>query len=121
MENVGYNKTVTAAGIEHLLSAALQVAPGLAEASLSQCWSGLRPDSSDGLQAALDRALEPLNDRERDIIRRYYGLGRTEAMSLAEIGESVNLSRERVRQIRERAFAKIRQGEQARLLAEYLD
>ncbi|MBE0566014.1 MAG: sigma-70 family RNA polymerase sigma factor [Krumholzibacteria bacterium] len=74
----------------------------------------------EALEAALAEALAALDPRERQIIERYYGLGGTGGVSLEEIGASLRLSRERVRQLRNRAFARIRQGARGPLLAEFL-
>ncbi len=49
LENVGFNKDVTAHGVHQLLHAALEIVPGLAEARLTQVWAGLRPDTRDNL------------------------------------------------------------------------
>ncbi len=95
--------------------------PSLAE-SLSDPNEVLQPDGfeREAMNLELDQALNQLNERERHIIQRYYGLGHHPRQSLEVIGKSIMLSRERVRQIRNRAFAKIRDCYRGQLLAEYL-
>ena len=72
------------------------------------------------LQREMSEALELLSPRERDILIRYYGLGRAETSSLEAIGQDINLSRERVRQIRNQALAKIRQTVNGEKLVDFL-
>jgi RNA polymerase primary sigma factor len=74
----------------------------------------------EAMNLELDQVLNQLNDRERHIIQRYFGLGSHPPQSLEVIGQSIRLSRERVRQIRNRAFAKIRDCYRGQVLAEYL-
>jgi RNA polymerase primary sigma factor len=69
----------------------------------------------------LRAALAELDPREREIVVRYYGLGARTAESLETIGESLHLSRERVRQLRNRAFARMRAGRRGAALAELVD
>ncbi len=72
------------------------------------------------LQREMNEALGLLTPRERDIVTRYYGLGKQETASLEAIGHDINLSRERVRQIRNQALAKIRQTVNGDKLVDYL-
>jgi len=65
-------------------------------------------------------ALDMLKSRERDIVVRYYGLGTEEPASLETIGQDINLSRERVRQIRNQALGRIRQAVSGGKLVDYL-
>jgi RNA polymerase sigma factor (sigma-70 family) len=60
------------------------------------------------LGAELDRLLSPLNDREREILRLRYGLDRGDPRTLDEVGEVLNLTRERIRQIEKGALSKLR-------------
>jgi RNA polymerase primary sigma factor len=74
----------------------------------------------DELHREMAEALQLLSPRERDIVTRYYGLGRQETASLEAIGQDINLSRERVRQIRNQALAKIRQTVNGEKLVDFL-
>ena len=66
-------------------------------------------------RAALDRAMGVLSPRERQVLAMYYGLDGHEPMTLKEIGQAFGVSRERIRQLRERALARLR-GDDARTL-----
>ena len=72
------------------------------------------------LEQELADAMDLLSARERDIVARYYGLGSVETASLETIGQDINLSRERVRQIRNQALAKMRQHGHGQRLVDYL-
>jgi len=72
------------------------------------------------LKIEVDRVLETLNQREADIIRLLYGIGNRPSMSLGEIGEIFELSRERVRQIKERAIRRLRHQSKTKVLQSYL-
>ena len=74
---------------------------------------------NESLAKEVERALEILTDRERDIIRYFFGIGCSE-MTLEEIGEKFDLTRERVRQIKEKAIRKLRQSSRSNLLKSYL-
>ncbi len=72
------------------------------------------------LERELADAMSLLSPREKDIVARYYGLGAEETASLETIGQDINLSRERVRQIRNQALAKMRQHGHGARLVDYL-
>ena len=74
---------------------------------------------NESLATEVERALEILTERERDIIRYFFGIGCSE-MTLEEIGEKFDLTRERVRQIKEKAIRKLRQSSRSSLLKSYL-
>lgn len=72
------------------------------------------------LKTEIQRALETLPEKEADIIKMCYGLGGQYPMSLVEIGETFGLTRERVRQIREKAIRKLRHNSRNKNLKQYL-
>ena len=74
---------------------------------------------NESLSTEVDRALETLTERERDIIKYFFGIGCSE-MTLEEIGEKFDLTRERVRQIKEKAIRRLRQSSRSKLLKSYL-
>ena len=74
---------------------------------------------NESLQKEIDRALATLTDRESDIIKMFFGLGCQE-MTLEEIGDKFQLTRERVRQIKEKAIRRLRQDSRSKLLKGYL-
>ena len=75
---------------------------------------------SESLSTEIDRALGVLNEREKQIIERSFGINNQPEMTLEEIGETFGLTRERVRQIREKAIRKLRAGARNSLLRSYL-
>ncbi len=74
---------------------------------------------NESLATEVDRALESLTDRERDIIKYFFGIGCSE-MTLEEIGEKFDLTRERVRQIKEKAIRRLRHSNRSKFLKSYL-
>ena len=81
------------------------------------------PDKSlilDSLRTEIERALETLTPREADVIRLYFGLGDQHAMTLEEIGETFDLTRERVRQIKEKAIRRLKHTSRSKILKTYL-
>jgi RNA polymerase primary sigma factor len=74
---------------------------------------------NESLSKEIDRALSTLTERESDIIKMFFGLGGQE-MTLEEIGDKFGLTRERVRQIKEKAIRRLRQNSRSKLLKGYL-
>jgi RNA polymerase primary sigma factor len=72
------------------------------------------------LNTEINRALDTLSPREADVVKLYYGIGDQQSMTLAEIGQTFDLTRERVRQIREKAIRKLRHNTRSKLLKAYL-
>ncbi|MBX9850577.1 MAG: RNA polymerase sigma factor RpoD/SigA [Cytophagaceae bacterium] len=85
--------------------------------------SEVTPDSNlmnDSLRKEVQRALSTLTQREADVITLYFGLNGEHSMTLEEIGEKFNLTRERVRQIKEKAIRRLRHTSRSKALKPYL-
>ena len=74
----------------------------------------------DSLRTEIERALETLTPREADVIRLYFGLAGQHSMTLEEIGETFDLTRERVRQIKEKAIRRLKHTSRSKILKTYL-
>eukprot|EP01012_Entosiphon_sulcatum_P056499 TRINITY_DN80177_c0_g1_i1.p1 TRINITY_DN80177_c0_g1~~TRINITY_DN80177_c0_g1_i1.p1 ORF type:complete len:289 (-),score=58.47 TRINITY_DN80177_c0_g1_i1:46-912(-) len=74
----------------------------------------------ESLRNEIDRALTGLTSREADVVRLYYGLSGGHSHSLEEIGEKFELTRERVRQIKEKAVRRLKHASKSRILKDYL-
>ena len=74
---------------------------------------------NESLGTEVERALATLTEREKDIIKYFFGIGCSE-MTLEEIGEKFGLTRERVRQIKEKAIRRLRHSSRSKLLKSYL-
>jgi RNA polymerase primary sigma factor len=74
---------------------------------------------NESLSREIDRALSTLSDREKEIIQMFFGIGMQE-MTLEEIGDKFGLTRERVRQIKEKAIRRLKQNQRCKLLRPYL-
>ena len=82
-----------------------------------------KPDTelmNDSLRREVQRALSTLTQREADVIALYFGLNGEHSMTLEEIGERFNLTRERVRQIKEKAIRRLRHTSRSKALKPYL-
>jgi RNA polymerase primary sigma factor len=77
-------------------------------------------DHHDSLRCEIERSLSTLTDRQRDVIKLYFGIGVEHPMSLEDIGEKFSLTRERVRQIKDKAITKLRTASRCQLLKTYL-
>ncbi|CAI8356648.1 RNA polymerase sigma factor RpoD/SigA [Bacteroidota bacterium] len=74
----------------------------------------------ESLKVEIERALSKLTKREAEVIRLYFGIGREHSLTLEEIGERFDLTRERVRQIKEKALRKLRHHNRSAALRVYL-
>ncbi|HCN05836.1 MAG TPA: RNA polymerase subunit sigma [Bacteroidetes bacterium] len=81
------------------------------------------PDSElmrESLRVEVQQVLNTLSEREAEVIRLYFGLDDQQALTLEEIGEKFNLTRERVRQIKEKAIRRLRHASRSKALRSYL-
>ena len=74
----------------------------------------------DSLRQEIERSLATLTPREGEVIRAYFGLNGEHAMTLEEIGEAFDLTRERVRQIKEKAIRRLKHTSRSKILKTYL-
>jgi RNA polymerase primary sigma factor len=81
------------------------------------------PDSelmTESLKTEIERALSSLSEREAEVVKLYFGLNKEHSLTLEEIGERFNLTRERVRQIKEKAIRRLRHASRCKNLKAYL-
>ncbi|MEZ4951459.1 MAG: RNA polymerase sigma factor RpoD/SigA [Saprospiraceae bacterium] len=74
----------------------------------------------ESLRREIERSLSTLTDRQMDVIKLYFGIGVEHPMSLEDIGDKFGLTRERVRQIKDKAINKLRSQNRSKLLKHYL-
>ena len=74
----------------------------------------------ESLRKEIDRAITTLSPREADVVRLYFGLNGSHPMTLEEIGEKFDLTRERVRQIKEKAIRRLKHTSRSKILKSYL-
>ena len=74
----------------------------------------------ESLRKEIDRAISTLTEREANIIRMYFGIGQKNPSTLEEIGTELGLTRERVRQIKEKAVRRLKQTARSKILKSYL-
>ncbi len=72
------------------------------------------------LSVETERTLSQLNERDKQVVKMFYGIGTEQPMSLENIGEELGLTRERVRQIKEKSIQKLRNSTKKQLLVQYL-
>lgn len=74
----------------------------------------------ESLRVEIERSLSTLTERQKDVIKLYFGIGVPNQLSLEDIGAHFGLTRERVRQIKDKAISKLRSTSRSRLLRKYL-
>ncbi len=78
------------------------------------------PLMEESLESEIEAVLSTLEERESNVIKMYFGIGREYALTLNEIGEEFNLTRERVRQIKEKAIRRLQHKSRSKRLKSYL-
>jgi RNA polymerase primary sigma factor len=79
-----------------------------------------RLEHLESLRLEIERSLSTLSDRQADVIKLYFGIGVEHPMSLEDIGDKFGLTRERVRQIKDKAINKLRAQSKSKLLKSYI-
>ena len=72
------------------------------------------------LRKEIECSLSTLTDRQKEVVKYYFGIGVEHSMSLEDIGDKFGLTRERVRQIKDKAINKLRATSRSKLLKNYL-
>jgi len=77
-------------------------------------------DYKESLKQETERTLSSLTDREREVIKRFFGIGVEHPQTLEDIGEELGITRERIRQIKDKAITKLRSQTRSKSLKAYL-
>ncbi len=116
-------KTLKSSGKHISLDAPLKEGESSNLYSVTASKNTLKPDRKvmqESLNTDISTVLDTLPEKESAVVRMYYGIGKQTAMSLHEIGEVFELTRERVRQIKEKGIRRLRNKSQAESLRAYL-
>ncbi|SFR48325.1 RNA polymerase primary sigma factor [Robiginitalea myxolifaciens] len=116
-------KTLKSSGKHISLDAPLKEGESSNLYSVTPSKNTLKPDRKvmqESLSTDISTVLDTLPDKEGEVVRMYYGIGKQNAMSLHEIGEVFDITRERVRQIKEKGIRRLRNKTQAESLRAYL-
>ncbi len=80
----------------------------------------LNLEYGESLRKEIERSLDTLTARQKSVLKLYFGIGLEHPVSLEDIGDMFDLTRERVRQIKDKAIAKLRENSRSKLLMHYL-